>query len=121
MINIPVSIGELFDKITILEIKITMGIKEAQNELDLLNKIKSKLDPPIYVIGLYKALSSINISLWDIENDKRKCEKDKIFNKKFIELSRSVYILNDQRAHLKKLINKYMNSEIEEYKNHEEY
>jgi len=121
MINIPVSIGELFDKITILEIKIQKGIKEANHELNLLNEIKFKLDPPIYVKGLYKALYSINFSLWDIEDKKRNCEKEKEFNDDFIELARAVYILNDQRAHIKKLINKYMYSDIEEYKSHEVY
>jgi len=121
MIKIPVSIGELFDKITILEIKIKKGIKEVGDELDSLNDIKDELDPPIYVQALHKALYSINFSLWDIEDYKRNCEKEKTFDDKFIELSRAVYILNDQRAHLKKLINKYMYSDIEEYKNYKEY
>ena len=121
MINIPVSIGELFDKITILEIKIQKGIKEAQTELNLLNDIKGTLTIPVYIRGLYKALYSINFSLWNIEDSKRECEKEKNFNDTFIELSRSVYILNDQRAHLKKLINKYMDSNIEEHKSYGEY
>ena len=121
MIKIPVSVGELLDKITILEIKLKKGIKEVGDELDSLNNIKDELDPPIYVQALHKVLYEINFSLWDIEDYKRNSEKEKTFDDKFIELSRAVYILNDQRAHIKKVINKHMNSEIKEYKNYKGY
>lgn len=120
MIHIPVSIGELFDKISILEIKVNQSIDAAQDELDLLNKEKPE-HVPIYVQGLYKALYAINLQLWDIEDRKREMEQQQDFKLEFIEYARAVYILNDERARLKGLINKFMGSSIREHKSHREY
>tara|TARA_Y100000114_G_scaffold143375_1_gene150828 strand:- start:97 stop:462 length:366 start_codon:yes stop_codon:yes gene_type:complete len=121
MIEVPISIGELYDKISILEIKVEKGLDAANKELELLTEISQKLYTPIYVEGLYKALKSINSHLWIIEDMKREKESDNEFDDQFIEIARAVYILNDQRAHLKKLINKHMDSKIEEHKSYEEY
>jgi len=118
MIEIPVSNGELLDKISILEIKVSMGIVEAQKELDLLKRKSKKIYLNIITEGLYKSLKTINSHLWLIEDTKRSHETDENFGKHFIEAARAVYILNDERARLKKLINKYTHSEISEYKSH---
>ena len=93
----------------------------APPELELLKEISQKLYTPIYVEGLYKAQKSINSHLWIIEDMKREKERDNEFDEQFAETARAVYILNDQRAHLKTLINKYMDSKIIEYKNYETY
>lgn len=118
MIEIPVSNGELLDKISILEIKVMMGINEAQKELDLLKTKSKKIYYNTITEGLYKSLKAINSHLWLIEDSKRAFETDENFGKHFIEAARAVYILNDERARLKKLINKYTHSKITEYKSH---
>ena len=120
-ILVEVSVGELLDKISILEIKVEKGLDAANKELELLKEISQKLYTPIYVEGLYKALKSINSHLWIVEDMKREKERDNEFDEQFAETARAVYILNDQRAHLKTLINKYMDSKIIEYKNYETY
>ena len=119
MINAPISIGELFDKISILHVKIDNGIEEARKELLLLEELVPSM--PIAVEGLYNALKAINSYCWMVEDNKRECERQQDFDEHFIENARAVYILNDERARLKKLINKYMNSEIAEYKGHRDY
>jgi hypothetical protein len=124
--TIKVSIGELFDKITILEIK-RFKITEPQKlanvlkEYNYLRKKAEKLNPKYNKGVHYKKLMSINAELWDIENNKRECEHTKIFDDKFIELARSVYIKNDERAAIKKAINKKYKSEIIEEKSHKKY
>ena len=120
-INIAVSIGELFDKISILEIKKENGIKEAEKELNILNRKIDKLSVPIYVQGIARALKAVNSMCWEVEDKKRECERQQSFGEEFVQTSRAVYILNDERARLKGLINKYMQSDIVEYKNHGEY
>ena len=123
-INIPVSVGELIDKITILEIK-SIKIKEknklsaVKKELDLLNKIfkKKKIQRKI-VSQDYKKLKAVNLKLWNIEDLKRKYEKQKKFDNKFIKLARNVYLLNDKRAKYKLNINRLTNSEIIEVKSY---
>lgn len=120
-ISVVISIGELYDKISILEIKLENGISSAEKELNILQEISSNLHEPIYVTGLRKALKAINSQCWIIEDKKRASEREGLFDEDFIETSRAVYILNDERARLKALINKYMNSDIFEYKNHKEY
>ena len=85
MIEIPVSNGELLDKISILEIKVTMGIVEAQKELDLLKRKSKKIYLNIITEGLYKSLKTINSHLWLIEDTKRSHETDENFGKHFIE------------------------------------
>ena len=119
-----ISAGELVDKITILEIKkIKISdkekLKEVDKELISLNStmnhfIKDKKD----IIDLKEKLKNINLKLWDIENEKRKAEKNNQFGKEFIELARNVYKFNDERAKLKLKINQILNSNIKEVKSH---
>ena len=119
-----ISAGELVDKITILEIKkIKISdkekLKEVDKELISLNStmnhfIKDKKD----IIDLKEKLKNINLKLWDIENEKRKAEKNNQFGKEFIELARNVYKFNDERAKLKLEINQILNSNIKEVKSH---
>ena len=126
-ILVEVSVGELLDKISILEIK-KDKIKDPEkleyikDELSLLreefkNNIKS--DPKID--KLYQSLKIINVRLWTIEDDKRKCEKEKDFTENFIKLSRDVHILNDDRAKIKLEINNYTGSKIREIKEYTGY
>lgn len=124
-INIPVSIGELIDKVTILEIKLKMinnenKLKEVNKELSLLKKIFIKKNINLKKIKKdYENLKKINYRLWFIEDKKRNHEKLKIFDKKFITLARNVYKLNDKRAQYKLNINKIMGSNIIEVKSYE--
>ena len=124
-IKIPVSVGELVDKITILEIK-TKNVKETgkskniENELSKLNLIyadlrNKKLD------SHYEELKTINEKLWNIEDEIRILEKNKNFGTEFIELARSVYITNDKRFDVKSKINSLYDSNIVEEKLYEEY
>tara|TARA_Y100000992_G_C21031938_1_gene380768 strand:- start:75 stop:470 length:396 start_codon:yes stop_codon:yes gene_type:complete len=120
-----ISIGELIDKITILEIKkIKISDKnklfEVEKELSSLITTMRKSIPDEAVISNYKKeLKNINLKLWDIENGKRLAEKNKDFGEKFIELSRQVYKSNDERARIKLLINNTLGSNIKEVKSHE--
>ena len=126
-ILVEVSVGELLDKISILEIK-KDKIKNPEkleyilDELSIIkeefkNNIKSdkKLDE------LYQSLKIINARLWVIEDDKRKCEKEKDFTENFIKLSRDVHILNDDRAKIKHEINNHTGSKIKEIKEYTSY
>ena len=126
-IIVEVSIGELFDKISILEIK-KDKIKDAEklkfisdehsilkNQLDLNVKSDEKLNE------LFKDLKEINAKLWVIEDDKRQCEKEKNFGEKFIKLSRDVHFLNDDRAKIKLEINNHTGSKIKEIKEYTSY
>ena len=124
LINVPVSIGELFDKISILDIK-TKKIKNKDDlklikyELSKLKKIaKSKGLTSTKIKRKYLLLKSINEKLWNIENKKRRCERLKKFDKNFIDLARKVYIYNDKRAQIKKDINYLSGSSIVEIKLH---
>tara|TARA_X000000950_G_scaffold282689_1_gene382018 strand:- start:85 stop:465 length:381 start_codon:yes stop_codon:yes gene_type:complete len=124
-IQIPISVGELIDKITILEIKIEkvnnqikkINIKKELTELTkIFNDLKNtELDP------LYRQLKIINKKLWDIEDEIRVHEKNNNFNDEFIELARSVYITNDERFEIKSKINNLYDSDIVEEKLYEEY
>lgn len=124
-INVPISVGELIDKITILEIKSIKikdpeKIKSVKNELTLLKKTLKNNNIKINLIkSSYESLIKINSKLWNIENKKRKAEKDKIFDDKFIKLARNVYLFNDERAKVKLRINQITNSEIIEIKSYE--
>ena len=126
-INIPVSVGELADKITILEIKKDkisnkLDLREINKELKLLKQIwKKKKLLSLKVKIEFTKLKKINVRLWSIEDKKRKHERDKIFDKKFINLARNVYILNDKRASIKKNINKLTGSDINEVKSYKKY
>ena len=120
-----ISAGELFDKITILEIKKTKisnkeKLNNVEKELLSLNETVKKYIPNQKNISRYiKDLKSINLKLWDIEDGKRAAEKNKNFNEKFIELSRNVYKFNDERAKIKLTINNILGSNIKEVKSHE--
>ena len=126
-INIPASIGELFDKITILEIK-KSKIKDdnklifINKELDLLKKVvKSKKINTRSLGPLIKKLKNVNLKLWNVEDKLRKFEKNKQFKKDFINYARKVYYTNDKRAILKNEINLKTNSIISEVKSYEKY
>ena len=120
-----ISAGELFDKITILEIKKTKisnkeKLNNVEKELLSLNETVKKYIPNQNNISRYiKDLKSINLKLWDIEDGKRAAEKNKNFNEKFIELSRNVYKFNDERAKIKLTINNILGSNIKEVKSYE--
>jgi len=124
LISVPVSVGELFDKISILDIK-TKKIKN-KNDLKLIKYELSKLrkivrDKKLSNTSIqkkYQSLKLINQKLWNIENQKRKCEKLNKFDENFISLARKVYIFNDKRAFLKKEINHLSGSSIVEVKLH---
>lgn len=124
---VPISIGELIDKITILEIKSERihdetKLRNVRSELSLLNGILLSLTfiPP-GINALKKELRTINEMLWDIEDRIRGCEQRKEFRDEFIELARSVYITNDRRALIKREINDMTRSTIVEEKSYQNY
>ena len=126
-IIVEVSVGELLDKISILEIKqekiknpeklrfIKDEYSILKNQLKNIIKLSDKLDE------LYKSLKEVNLKLWVIEDNKRLCEKEKKFDEKFIKLSREVHFLNDDRAKIKLEINNLTNSKIKEIKEYTDY
>ena len=126
-IFIEVSVGELLDKISILEIK-----KDKIKDLDKLSfisdelsKLKDELEKNVKhdakIDDLHQSLKIINLRLWDIEDDKRRYEKEKDFTENFIKLSRDVHILNDNRAKIKLEINNHTGSIIKEIKEYTSY
>ena len=117
MPKIEISVGELFDKCSILEIKKEKGL-DVDVELDKVSPIYYEY-AGIITNHLYYLLKEINLYLWDIEDKKRKFEKEKKFEKDFIEYARLVYILNDERARVKRLIDNICKSEITEKKSHD--
>ena len=125
-ITTPISLAELLDKISILEIK-KLNVHQLNklthinNELNILNKTLIK-NIKKHKVKLYlDKLTKINKKLWKIEDDIRVCEKNKDFNQKFINLARSVYITNDKRAKIKLEINKKFGSKIVEIKSYKKY
>ena len=126
-IIVEVSIGELLDKISILEIK--QGkikdpekLKFINNEYSILkNQLEKSVKSDEKLNNLYQSLKEINAKLWIIEDDKRQCEKDKDFGEKFIKLSRDVHFLNDDRAKIKLEINNHTGSVIKEIKEYTSY
>ena len=126
-IIVEVSIGELLDKISILEIK-QEKIKD-EDKLKFINNeysiLKAQLDKNIKsddkLKKLFQSLKEINSKLWVIEDEKRQCEKDKNFSEKFIKLSRDVHFLNDDRAKIKLEINNHTGSSIKEIKKYTSY
>ena len=126
-ILIEVSVGELLDKISILEIK-QEKIKDL-NKLKFINEehaiLKSKFDQDVKsdkkLENLFNSLKEINLKLWVIEDNKRLCEKDRDFGEKFIKLSRDVHFLNDERAKIKLEINVLSGSKIREIKEYKLY
>lgn len=127
IIQVPVSPGEVLDKITILEIKserIADPVKVAnvRRELELLQASWLKAVPQDETVKrLHAKLKSINEDLWVIEDDIRDKELAKEFDETFIDLARSVYVTNDQRANAKKELNLYLGSEIVEEKSYKDY
>ena len=122
-----ISVGELLDKISILEIKqnnlkdeekLKIVTKELSSLKETLNKDVEFTDE---IQSLYNDLKNINSKLWDIEDGKRDCERRKEFGEEFIQLARSVYIENDNRAKIKNNINKLSGSNISEVKSYEKY
>jgi hypothetical protein len=115
LINIPISVGELLDKISILEIKAFLTNNEyVHKELEELNQIKSTITQ--YTLEYEVQLKKVNETLWKIEDRLREKEKLKEFDEEFIQLARNVYITNDQRAEIKKKINELCNSSYREIK-----
>ena len=122
-----ISAGELLDKISILEIKLDK-IKDKESLIEInkdyasLSETKnSSISITKDLENLTKQLKETNTKLWSIEDEKRMCEKNKDFGKKFIELARSVYLNNDKRAKIKSEINKLLGSNIKEIKKYINY
>jgi hypothetical protein len=125
MITIPVSVGELIDKYTILQ------IKRSKVSADKLEKVEKEAKQLLPLVGkfiaidsisrLYEDLIGVNLQLWNVEDEIRKLEKDKDFGDKFIELARAVYHLNDERFVVKNKINMLTDSDIQEVKQYIDY
>ena len=126
LVNTPISIGELIDKISILIIKKNNIIdvhklKHIEKELSLLESTLSESVNDKKVKEFRDSLIEINSTLWKIEDDIRKCEKDKAFDQKFIDLARAVYQTNDKRSEIKLEINEFFGSTLVEVKSYEKY
>jgi hypothetical protein len=126
-IIVEVSVGELLDKISILEIK-QEKIKDPEklkfitDEHSILkNQFSGKVKSDQKLNNLFKSLKEINAKLWIIEDEKRQCEKEKNFTEKFVKLSRDVHFLNDDRAKIKLEINNHSGSKIKEIKEYTSY
>lgn len=125
MVTIQVSVGELIDKYTILQ------IKRQKVSPDKLSKVQHEIETLTGLVGpfiiidsistLYEDLIGVNTQLWDVEDELRKLEKEKQFGEKFIELARAVYFLNDKRFEIKNRINLLTNSDIQEVKQYIDY
>lgn len=127
IIMAPISIGELFDKITILRVKQSKltdpdKLKNVSFELEQLEELaNSKVEINTELVNLIDSLHEINAELWDIEDGKRQCEREKLFDDRFITLARQVYIKNDTRASIKRSINNLLGSTIFEEKSYDKY
>lgn len=120
MINVPTSIGEVVDKITILQIKAKKitdktKLENVQKELNLLTSLIDDINIPRDLISILKDTNEL---LWDIEDRVRLCEKKSSFDQEFVDLARAVYITNDQRAAIKREINAVTGSELVEEKHY---
>jgi hypothetical protein len=127
LISVPVSYGELIDKITILEIKAAQirdsaKLANVRAELDLLNATWAA-DPTSRtdIVAERVALKAVNAALWDIEDHIRLKEKAQAFDSEFVELARSVYFRNDERAAIKRAINLKLGSQLVEEKSYQDY
>lgn len=126
-IQVPISPGELLDKITILQIKSermddATKIANVKVELDMLLKVwHDSVEQDEIIRSLAAELKSTNETLWDIEDDIRDEERNKRFGDRFIELARSVYVTNDKRAEAKRRVNLHLNSTIIEEKSYQDY
>ena len=126
LINTPISLGELVDKISILMIKEknisdSIKLKHVTKELEFLRKTLKEYISEDKINEFLQKLVNINSKLWDIEDNIRECERKKSFDQTFIDLARSVYFTNDERAKVKNYINKTFGSELVEVKSYEEY
>ncbi len=126
LVNTPISIGELMDKISILRIKLkNITDKNKLNfineELSLLESSLNKIIQDAKVNEYLEMLIDVNSNLWDIENNIRDCERSKRFDQEFIDLARKVYLTNDKRSEIKLEINKYFGSELVEIKSYNKY
>lgn len=126
-IKITISIGELVDKITILELKEKL-IHDETKKVEVKKELTQLQEALKQVLGENKELNTlklklgkVNKTLWQIEDEIRICEKEKSFDEKFIKLARSVYVTNDQRFNIKNEINKMFSSEVVEVKSYEDY
>ena len=126
-ILVEISVGELLDKISILEIKKEKikdpeKLKFINDEYDILkNQLNKNVKSDEKLKNLFQSLKEINARLWVIEDDKRLCEKNSDYGEKFIKLSRNVHFLNDDRAKIKLNINDYTGSKIKEIKEYTNY
>jgi len=126
-ILIPISPGELLDKITILQIKSeriadAAKVANVQAELGMLEQVWNEaVDDDDQIRALKRELKSINEALWEIEDDIRDEERNRRFGERFIELARAVYVTNDERANAKKEVNLHLNSNIVEEKSYQDY
>ena len=126
-ILIPISPGELLDKITILQIKAEriadpVKVANVKTELDMLSKVWSEsVEVDAEISALTTELKSVNHALWEIEDDIRDEERSRRFGERFIELARAVYVTNDERANAKKKVNLHLNSTIVEEKSYQDY
>jgi hypothetical protein len=126
MVTIPVSVGELIDKLSILQVKklkITNpeGLKYVSEEFELLYNQSEIYFNVNEIKSLYESLTEVNSSLWDVEDKLRVFESEKKFDNEFIELSRKVYYTNDERFRLKNEINLITSSKIREVKDYKPY
>lgn len=126
MIEIPVSVGELIDKLSILHVKRTMISNESKlkfinNEFELLYNFSLPYLNDEKILSLFHQLIKVNTTLWEIEDELRIIESQKIFDNKFTELARLVYKNNDTRFSIKNSINELTNSEIREQKDYVKY
>lgn len=126
MITTPVSVGELIDKLSILQVKKNnikdpVKLTEVEKEFDALYQISKEYLGDKDIFNIYDDLISTNSKLWGIEDELRVHEKRQIFDEKFVELARSVYYTNDERFSLKNKINQMTNSEFKEQKSYEDY
>ena len=126
MIHVPVSVGELIDKLSILHVKQTKitneeKLKYVNKEFELLYNMSSEYLSQPEIETLYHSLVTVNSKLWDIEDELRVLELEKAFTGKFIDVARKVYFTNDERFRLKNEINKFTDSEIREVKDYVKY
>ena len=126
MLSVPVSVGELIDKLSILQvkkIKVTNSDKLLfiNKEYDLLYEMSSEFLQRKDILQIYDDLINTNLKLWEVEDELRVIESKKNFDDTFTELARSVYYTNDERFRLKDKINSLTNSEIKEQKDYKEY
>jgi predicted nucleic acid-binding Zn-ribbon protein len=126
-VEVAVSYGELFDKISILEIKQAKVVepeqrKNIENELDVLNRARATaIADNVEIDDLTSGLKEVNERLWNVEDELRDCERRSEFGAQFVELARSVYKLNDRRAQLKRELNLRLGSELIEEKLYHDY